>query len=231
MTMGPRRVFVDTGAWYALQVSDDEWHEAAAATLSGLVASRHTLVTTNQIVGETYTLLRMTCGHAAALAFLDRLEESRRVERIFVGKEPEARAYRLLRQYADQDFSFVDATSFVVMRSERTPRLRPGSALRHRRLHPHPCRPASRADVRRPDATRDAGHHLNRGVGAPYLRHAHLVERHGPRVSRPSGTRGTWGRSGRVAGRQGARTGRQQALRIGAAQLCRAGIVRAPSAG
>jgi predicted nucleic acid-binding protein len=119
MTMGPRRVFVDTGAWYALQVSDDEWHEAAAAALRGLIASRHPLATTNQVVGETYTLLRMTCGHAAAVAFLDRLEESRRVERIFVGKELEARAYRLLRQYADQDFSFVDATSFAVMRSER----------------------------------------------------------------------------------------------------------------
>jgi uncharacterized protein len=117
--MGSRRVFVDTGAWYALQVGDDEWHEAAVATLRGLIASRHPLVTTNHIVGETYTLMRMTCGYAAAVAFLDRLEESRRVERIFVGKELEARAYRLLRHYADQDFSFVDATSFSVMRSER----------------------------------------------------------------------------------------------------------------
>ena len=117
--MGPRRIFVDTGAWYALQVRDDEWHEAAVATLNGLVTSRHALVTTNQIVGETYTLLRVTCGHAAAVVFLDRLEESRRIERIFVSTELEGRAYRLLRTYADQDFSFVDATSFAVMRSER----------------------------------------------------------------------------------------------------------------
>ncbi|MGH7786195.1 MAG: type II toxin-antitoxin system VapC family toxin [Candidatus Binatia bacterium] len=117
--MGPRRVFVDTGAWYALQVSDDEWHKAAVATLSGLAASRHPLVTTNQVVGETYTLLRMTCGHAAAVTFLDRLGESRRIERLFVGREMEARAYGVLRQYADQDFSFVDATSFAAMRSER----------------------------------------------------------------------------------------------------------------
>jgi predicted nucleic acid-binding protein len=117
--MGPRRVFVDTGAWYALQVSDDEWHEAAVGALRELVISRHPLVTSHQVIGETYTLLRVTCGHAAAVAFLDRLDESRRVERVFVGKEQEARAYRLLRQYADQDFSFVDATSFAVMRAER----------------------------------------------------------------------------------------------------------------
>jgi predicted nucleic acid-binding protein len=117
--MGPRRVFVDTGAWYALQVSDDEWHAGAVAALRELVASRHPLVTTNQVVGETYTLLRVTCGHAVAVTFLDRLEESRRVERVFVTTELESRAYRLLRQYADQDFSFVDATSFAVMRVER----------------------------------------------------------------------------------------------------------------
>ncbi len=117
--MGPRRVFVDTGAWYALQVSDDEWHEAAVGALRELVATRHPLVTSNQVIGETYTLLRVTCGHAAALAFLDRLDESRRVERAFIGKELEARAYRLLRQYADQDFSFVDAMSFALMRAER----------------------------------------------------------------------------------------------------------------
>ena len=33
-----------------------------------------------------------------------------------VQPETEARAFRLLRQYADQDFSYVDATSFVAMR-------------------------------------------------------------------------------------------------------------------
>jgi predicted nucleic acid-binding protein len=53
------------------------------------------------------------------VAFLGRLDESRRVERLFVGKEQEARAYRLLRQDADQDFSFVDATSFAAIRAER----------------------------------------------------------------------------------------------------------------
>jgi hypothetical protein len=47
------------------------------------------------------------------------LEDTQRLERIFVHQETEARACRLLRQHADQDFSFVDATSFAVMRAER----------------------------------------------------------------------------------------------------------------
>jgi predicted nucleic acid-binding protein len=117
--MRARRVFVDSGAWYAIQVADDEWHAEAAETLHDLLAGPHSLVTTNHVVGETYTLLRITCGHAVAIRFLDRLEETRRLETIFVPEEWEKRAYTILRQYADQDFSFVDATSFAVMRAAR----------------------------------------------------------------------------------------------------------------
>jgi predicted nucleic acid-binding protein len=115
----PRRVFVDTGAWFAVQVPDDEWHGKAVGTLRALLAGASALVTTNHVIGETYTLLRIVCGHAAAVRFLDHLEDTRRLERIFVHHETEARACRLLRQHADQDFSFVDATSFAVMRAER----------------------------------------------------------------------------------------------------------------
>lgn len=117
--MGSHRVFVDTSAWYAVQVVDDEWHRDAVETLRGIVAGPHVLVTSNYVVGETYTLLRVTCGHAAAIRFLDHLDDTRRLERIFVQPDHETRAFRLLRQFADQDFSFVDACSFVLMRAER----------------------------------------------------------------------------------------------------------------
>jgi predicted nucleic acid-binding protein len=115
----PRRIFVDTGAWFAVQARDDEWHGRAVGTLRALLAGPCALVTTNHVVGETYTLLRVVSGHGAAVRFLDYLEESRRLERIFVDQETEGRALRLLRQHADQDFSFVDATSFAVMRAEK----------------------------------------------------------------------------------------------------------------
>lgn len=117
--MSVRRVFVDTGAWYAMQVTDDEWHDEAASTISGLLGGPHSLVTTNHVIGETYTLLRVTCGHKAAVRFLDRVDDSRRLETLYVSKESEKRAYAILRQYADQDFSFVDATSFAAMRAAR----------------------------------------------------------------------------------------------------------------
>ena len=85
-------------------------------TLRALGAERRTLCTTNHVAGETYTLLRVRLGFGPAREALRRLRESRVVERVFVAEEWEEEAERLLAQYADQDFSYVDATSFVAMR-------------------------------------------------------------------------------------------------------------------
>jgi uncharacterized protein len=117
--MTPRRVFVDSGAWFAAQVVDDAHHEEAARALRGLLALPVVLVTTNHVVGETYTLLRVTRGYDACRRFLESLDQTRRLERIFVSQDLERRAFALLDRYRDHDFSFVDATSFAFMRAER----------------------------------------------------------------------------------------------------------------
>ena len=51
------RVFVDTGAWFALQVTDDAEHEGARESLPMLLDRSRSLVTSSAVVGETYTLL------------------------------------------------------------------------------------------------------------------------------------------------------------------------------
>lgn len=117
--MTPRRIFVDTGAWFATQVVDDARHEEAAGALRGLIALPIVLVTTNHVVGETYTLLRVTRGYDACRRFLESLDETTRLEKVFVSQDLERRAFGLLARYRGHDFSFVDATSFAVMRAER----------------------------------------------------------------------------------------------------------------
>jgi|SRR5579859_8083814 len=77
------------------------------------------LVTSNHVIGETYTLLRMRLGHAAAQGFLRRSRASARTQRVFVPEAWEEEAEVVLARFADQDFSFVDATSFIVMRNLR----------------------------------------------------------------------------------------------------------------
>lgn len=111
-------VFVDTSAWFALESRKDRNHERASELLPTLVRSR-SLVTSNHVVGESYTLMRKQLGHEAATRFIRSLNSSHRLEILFTPQELEKNAYQLLRRYEDQRFSFVDATSFVWMRKLR----------------------------------------------------------------------------------------------------------------
>jgi uncharacterized protein len=109
-------IFVDTSAWYALADRGDTYHAPAVAIATRLRRTRAKLLTTNHVAGETYTLLRVRLGHAVAHDFVRRLRASTDTERAFVPEAWEEAAEALLGQYADQDFSYVDATSFVTMR-------------------------------------------------------------------------------------------------------------------
>jgi predicted nucleic acid-binding protein len=113
------RVFVDTGAWFALQVTDDAQHEEARQNLPVLLDRCRSLVTSNTVVGETYTLLRVTRGYREAKRFLDKIAHSRRLERLFVTEALERQAYEVLERFSDHAFSFVDATSFALMRQQK----------------------------------------------------------------------------------------------------------------
>lgn len=111
-----RAVFVDTAAWYALADVDDDHHKQAAARMRRLQEERVPLVTSNHVAEETYTLCRVRLGATVASEFLRRLRRSRLTQRVFVSEAWEVAAEELLFQYDDQDVSYVDATSFVVMR-------------------------------------------------------------------------------------------------------------------
>jgi predicted nucleic acid-binding protein len=114
-------VFVDTSAWFAIQVRDDACHEDARLVLPAIMDACHSLITSNLIVGETYTLLRLSKGYRAAKRFLDTLGRSGKLERLFITEHLERQAYEILHRYADHPFSFVDATSFALMRQQHIP--------------------------------------------------------------------------------------------------------------
>lgn len=114
--MSPRHVFVDTGAWFALQASDDSHHRVASETLQALMESSEALLTSNLVVGETYTLLRLSKGYRHAKRFLDIIARSDRLERVFVSENLDQHAYEILHLFSDHAFSYVDATSFALMR-------------------------------------------------------------------------------------------------------------------
>jgi predicted nucleic acid-binding protein len=105
-------IFVDTCAWYALVDTDDADHGAAAALLS---ANTVPLITTNAVFSETVTLIRYRIGHGAARIFGQKLKESSFVRVVAVTPADEEWAWEIFTKYRDQEFSFVDCTSFAVM--------------------------------------------------------------------------------------------------------------------
>ncbi|MBI2865138.1 MAG: type II toxin-antitoxin system VapC family toxin [Chloroflexi bacterium] len=64
-------------------------------------------------------MLRVCLGPAAAIDFLTRIRGSAHTRRVFVPEPWELEAEGLLATYADHDLSYVDATTFVVMRHLR----------------------------------------------------------------------------------------------------------------
>jgi len=105
-------IFVDTGAWYALVDTDDADHGAASAFLA---ANTLPLITTNAVFSEAVTLIRYRIGHEAACIFGQKLKESAFVRMVAVTPADEERAWEIFAKYRDQDFSFVDCTSFAVI--------------------------------------------------------------------------------------------------------------------
>lgn len=111
-----KRVFVDSGGFFALLVRADAAHETALQIFKAADAERWQLITTNTVVVETYALLlnRTRQGRDSAIAFLDHLERTEvRVER--VSEIDEQRAIVLVRAHNDKTYSLCDAQSFVVM--------------------------------------------------------------------------------------------------------------------
>jgi predicted nucleic acid-binding protein len=108
--------FVDTSFWVALLLARDQ-HQSEAQTLWH--SDLGPLLTTNHVIGETWTFLRRRAGHPAAVSFLDAVERSPRVVVVHADVDIEEQARRWLRRHDEREYSFVDAVGFAVMRRRR----------------------------------------------------------------------------------------------------------------
>ena len=110
-------IFVDTSFWIAFSLRRDRRTDEARELFEAHASER--LVTSNHVRGEAWTLLRRRASHRDGVFFLDRLEHAPRMRVEFVTREQESEALRWLRRHDEREYSFVDATSFALMRSLR----------------------------------------------------------------------------------------------------------------
>ena len=107
---------MDTSAWYAIEVEDDVNHEAACKVLSSIASGKHgIIVTTDYVLDEMLTLLRLRKGLAAALAFIDKILKSKSVRIFWVDEGLFERALDTFKKSNDKLWGFTDCTSFALM--------------------------------------------------------------------------------------------------------------------
>ena len=106
------RVFVDTGAWYALGASDDLSHDRAAALLS-----EHSgrLATTDHVLVETWAVARNRRHRVAADTLISTILEKDLAEVLTATPQDILAALRIGELFSDQEFSMIDRTSWALM--------------------------------------------------------------------------------------------------------------------
>lgn len=111
-------LFVDTGAFVALAINEDQYNDAAKRFWN-TPKEKPRRVTTSLVVSEAYSLIRSRRGFRIAIGFLEALQQaelSGTLVRLWPQSDWDAEVTRLLSSYSDQVLSYVDAASLVACR-------------------------------------------------------------------------------------------------------------------
>lgn len=108
-------LFVDSSAFVALRSVEDPSHNQAVALLQRTGDEHAELVTSNFIIAESITVISQKVSQWDAVDFREHDLAAIRVVRIT--EELEDQAFEIFRNLTSKNVSFIDCTSFAVMRS------------------------------------------------------------------------------------------------------------------
>jgi uncharacterized protein len=94
----------------------DPAHRRAVETRDAALKSGSVLVTTDYVIDETLTLIRLRLNLAAAEEWWAQLEGSSRLRWEWIGMARAEKAREVFFHHRDKSYSFTDCTSFVVMK-------------------------------------------------------------------------------------------------------------------
>ncbi len=111
-----KRLFVDTAGWMAMADVKDPLHIPCVRARDQWLEQGGIMTTSNYVVDETLTLIRIRLGLTAAEAWWDMVSQSPRCRTEWITQDKAEKALRWFFKWQDQSFSFTDCTSFVVMK-------------------------------------------------------------------------------------------------------------------
>lgn len=116
----PKRtdLFIDTSGWAYYLDRQDALHQLIVMLVKQAVLERRRLVTTNYIFTELVALLssRYHLPRQQVIAVVNAIKRDASVWVVYIGREIDDEAWRLLESRLDKQWSLVDASSFVVMK-------------------------------------------------------------------------------------------------------------------
>jgi predicted nucleic acid-binding protein len=118
--MTKEKVFVDTGAFYALMDRNDPYFVVANKIWSELIKVGSVFYISNYILSETYTLLRYKISYEVAEKYLEVIKECQEKNRIkikYAQPQVEEEAQKLLLRLKEHDLSYTDAISFAMLKA------------------------------------------------------------------------------------------------------------------
>jgi len=110
------RIFVDTGAWLALNDKQDQFHIQALEGKARIASEKIDLVTSDFIFDESLTFIRYRVSHDAAVLFGRSLLNSSIVRMVTVDQDVLHHGFEIFKKYRDKNFSLTDCTSFALMK-------------------------------------------------------------------------------------------------------------------
>jgi len=114
-----RSLFVDTGGWMACADAADPAHAEARAARDAALSAGRSLITTDYVMDEMLTLIRMRLNLAAAEAWWRQVQGSPRVRWEWIDPDRAEKARHAFFRHEDKAYSFTDCTSLVVMQALR----------------------------------------------------------------------------------------------------------------
>ena len=116
-------IYIDTGAFISRHLAKDQYHRPSVAFWNVIAKKGESCVTSNFVLDETFTLLGRRGGYAFAAQRARNIYASETVKIIRPDREDELRAIDLFEKYADQNLSFTDCISLVLMQTMKIKRV------------------------------------------------------------------------------------------------------------
>lgn len=111
-----KALFVDTAGWMALADGSDPHHQDAREARDTWLSAGGLLISSDYVLDETLTLIRIRLGLPAASHWWDQVSASRRLRWEWMNANRAEQARRWFFQWQDKRLSFTDCSSFVIMR-------------------------------------------------------------------------------------------------------------------